>query len=267
MPDRRPAAAPVPILMYHEVSSAPHPAFRRYTVTARAFRRQMQWLADSGYRSIDMDTLVRARQGLISLPDRPVVLTFDDGFRSCGEHALPVLREHGFTAIFYLVSGLMGETSRWLLPELGIELPIMTWDTARELVAAGFQCGAHTVTHPRLPGLHPLQCRSELVDARARLESELGRPVVHLAYPYGAFDQAVREIAAESGYVSACSTRSGFSEVEDDRLALHRISVYGHDSLHDFTRRLGGSPPLWQRVGQAFVDVAGRLRPGAGSRP
>src|SRR5215217_1693585 len=105
---------PVPILMYHEVSPSPHPAFRRYTVTVRNFARQMRWLATFGYHAISMDTLLRARQGHASLPKRPVVITFDDGFRSCAEHAIPVLRAHRLTAVFYLVAGLMGGTSRWL---------------------------------------------------------------------------------------------------------------------------------------------------------
>ena len=94
------AGASVPILMYHEVSPSPHPAFRRYTVTPRAFARQMGWLAAFGYRPVDMDTLVRARQGQGSLPKRPVVITFDDGLQRAVDYALPVLQRHGFTAVF-----------------------------------------------------------------------------------------------------------------------------------------------------------------------
>lgn len=239
--------ASVPVLMYHEVSPSPHPAFRRYTVTVRAFTRQMRWLAALGYRAIDLDTLVRARQGRGALPRRPVVLTFDDGFQGCADHAVPVLRAHGFTAAFYLVTGLVGATSRWLRPELGMELPLMGWDTVRALAAEGFQCGAHSVTHPRLPGLDPSRRRAELVDARKRLEDELKRPVLHLAYPYGALDPAVRQAAAEAGYVTACSTRAGLSGADDDLLALRRVTVYGHDSLLDFACRLRSGTTIRDR--------------------
>jgi peptidoglycan/xylan/chitin deacetylase (PgdA/CDA1 family) len=249
----------VPILMYHEVSPSPHPAFRRYTVTVRDFTRQMRWLAAFGYQPIDMDTLVRARQGHASLPRRPVVITFDDGFQGCVDHAVPVLRTHGFTAVFYLVAGLMGATSRWLRPELGMELALMSWDTARSLAAEGFRCGAHSLTHPRLPGLDSARRRAELVDARRRMEDELGQPVVHLAYPYGAFDQTVQAAAAEAGYVTACSTRPGRSGAGDDLLALHRVTVYGHDSLLDFACRLRTGAAVRERLGQAFGGVAQRL--------
>jgi peptidoglycan/xylan/chitin deacetylase (PgdA/CDA1 family) len=262
-----PTESPVPVLMYHEVSPSPHPAFRRYTVTPGAFSRQMRWLAAFGYHAIDMDTLVRARIGQGPLPRRPVVITFDDGFQGCADHAVPVLRAHQFTAVFYLVAGLMGETSRWLRAELGMELSLMSWGTARALAEDGFQCGAHTVSHPRLAGLDASRRRAELVDARSRLQDELGRPVVHLAYPYGSFDPAVRAAAAEAGYVTACSTRAGLSGSDDDLLALHRVSIYGHDSLLDFACRLRSGRALRERVEQAFGSVAHRFRGRPGSRP
>lgn len=259
-------AVSVPVLMYHEIAPSPEPAFRRYTVSVREFTRQMRWLATFGYRTIDMDTLVRARRGQGSLPKRPVVITFDDGFQGCVEHAVPVLRAHRFTAVFYLVAGLMGETSRWLRSELGMELPLMSWDSARALAAAGFQCGAHTVTHPRLAELDASRCRAELVDARRRLEDELSRPVVHLAYPYGSFDRAVQITAADAGYVTGCSTRAGLSGPDDELLALRRVTIYGHDSLIDFACRLRTGTAFRERVGEALGDVAQRLRR-RGARP
>jgi peptidoglycan/xylan/chitin deacetylase (PgdA/CDA1 family) len=253
--------------MYHEISPNPHPSFRRYTVTVREFTRQMRWLAAFGYEAIDMDALVRARMGRGSLPKRPVLITFDDGCQGSVDHAVPVLRTHKFTAVFYVVTGLMGETSRWMLPELGLELPLMSWESARVLAAEGFQCGAHTVTHPRLAGLDPARCRAELADARRRLEDELGRPAVHLAYPFGSYDHAVQAVVAEAGYVTACSTRAGLSGPEDDLLALRRLTIYGHDSLFDFVCRLQTGTALRERLGQALEGVTQRLRQRSGSRP
>lgn len=257
----------IPILMYHEVSPRAHPGFRRYTVTAREFTRQMRWLAALGYRAINLDTLVRARTGQASLPKRPVVLTFDDGFQGCADHAVPVLRAHGFTAVFYLVAGLMGETSRWMISEGSGELPLMSWDRARALAAEGFQCGAHSVTHPRLAGLPLARCRAELVDGRRRLEDELRCPVAHLAYPFGSYDRAVQDVAAEAGYVTACSTRPGLSGADDDLLALHRIPVYGHGSLPDFISRLRTGVAVRERLGRVVGALARPFRRGGHSQP
>jgi peptidoglycan/xylan/chitin deacetylase (PgdA/CDA1 family) len=209
----------------------------------------MRWLALCGYRAVDMDHLMHARRGADTLPRRPVVITFDDGFQGCVDHAVPVLRAHGFTAVFYLVTGLMGETSRWMRSERGPELAVMNWDTARTLAAGGFQCGAHSATHPRLSALDPEACRSELVNARRRLEQELDRPAVHLAYPYGDYDSGVRQMAVDAGYETACSTRPGLSEADDDLMAVHRITVYGHDSLLDFASRMRTGKSLRERLG------------------
>jgi len=260
-------ATSVPVLMYHEVSPAPHPSFRRYTVTVRAFTWQMRWLAARGYQAIDMDALLRARTGQGSLPERPVLITFDDGFQGAIDHAVPVLRAQEFTAVFYLVTGLMGKTSRWMLPELGLELPLITWDSARALAAAGFQCGTHTVTHPRLASLEPARCRAELVDARRRLEDELGRPAVHLAYPFGSYDKAVQAVAVEAGYLTACSTRPGLSGPDDDLLALRRVTIYGRDSLLDFVSRLRTGRAVRERLGQALGGVTQRFRRRRGFQP
>jgi len=104
------------------------------------------------------------------------------------------------------------------------------------------------------------------VDARSRLEEGLGRPVVHLAYPYGSFDQAVQVAATEAGYVSACSTRAGLSGADDDLLALHRVTVYGHDSMIDFASRLRNGSAFRERLGEAFDNVAHRFRALSGAR-
>ena len=246
----RPAGAAggaVPILVYHDVSPEPTPAFRRYSITVSDFARQMAWLAERGYQAIDLDALVAARSGRSLLPERPIVITFDDGFQGCADHGVPVLQAHGFTAVFYLVAGSMGQTSRWMAEDPGVNLPLMSWDTARRLAAAGFQCGVHTMTHPRLTALPPGVRRAELVQGRRRLEDELGRPAVHLAYPYGAYDPPVRLSAVEAGFASACSTRPGRSAPDDDLMALHRLTVYGHDSLADFAWRVraGAAPREW----------------------
>lgn len=244
----------VPVLMYHQVTPRPHPAFRKYTVTVKAFRRQMAWLARGRYEPIGLDALLVARERGAPLPRRAVVLTFDDGFSECVERATPILREHGFTATFFLVSGLVGKTSRWLVDEIGTEFPLAGWDDARALVSMGFTCGAHSVTHPRLTRLDGQTCRRELVEARRTLEMELRCDVRYLAYPFGAHDARVRALARDVGYVAACSTDVGVSTGEDDRFALVRVPVTCADTVPDF---------LWQlRTGESLRGAARRrLRP------
>jgi peptidoglycan/xylan/chitin deacetylase (PgdA/CDA1 family) len=224
--------------MYHQVTPRPLPAFRKYAVTTKAFAAQMQWLAWAGYVPVSLDDLLNARSDRTRLPSRPVIITFDDGLEDCVKYAVPILQAQGFTAIFYLVAGLMGETSRWLRLERGIEFPLMDWTAARQLLAAGFQCGSHSMSHPRLANLSAAACREELVRSRQMLEDNLGQEIKHLAYPYGSFTEQVQVAVAETGYRSACSVRIGLSPCDDDPMALHRVPVNGRDSLFDFICRL-----------------------------
>lgn len=255
----RNAGAKVPILMYHQVTPDPLPAFRKYSVHRDDFAAQMNWLASAGYTSIGFDHLLRSRRGEDVLPLRPVIITFDDGFRECVEHAVPILEAVRFTAIFFLVAGLMGKGSRWLLAERGLDLPLIDWEAARSLVAYGFDCGVHTMHHPHLANLSTAACHEELRASRLLLEDRLGRPVPHLAYPFGSYDERVRAIAAELGYHSACTVREGFSTPTDDPLALPRVPVLGEDSLRDFQRRLQTAHRLGNLVSGLRGAVGRRL--------
>lgn len=242
-------SAHIPILMYHQVSPQPSLNFRRYTVTPRAFEAQMEWLARAGYRTITLEDLCAAQAKQASLPERAAIITFDDGYEESAAYAVPLMARHGFTAIFYLVASLLGHPSRWLLPELGCEFPLFDWNVARGLEKAGFHCGSHSLRHPHLAEMPPATCREELTQSRQILEDQLGHAVHHLAYPYGSYNDVVHELAREAGYLSACSTRKGFSGVDDDILALHRVSIHGHDSLADFAARLRNqrTPREWLR--------------------
>jgi len=192
----------------------------------------------AGYVPINLDSLLEYRSGRSPLPSRPIIITFDDGFQNIVEYAVPILQARGFTAVFYLVAGLVGKSSRWILPELGIECPLMDWNAARQLERGRFQCGSHTMSHPRLATLDPASCSHELLKSRCLLEDRLGHEVRHLSYPFGSFNDRVRSMVAETGYRSACSTQKGISGPDDDCLALHRIPVKGQDSLLDFICRL-----------------------------
>jgi peptidoglycan/xylan/chitin deacetylase (PgdA/CDA1 family) len=243
----------VPILMYHQVAPSAPVGFEKYVVTPAAFAGQMRWLALARYTPVTIDALVRYWRGRGGpWPAHPVVITFDDGFADVLAHAVPVLRARRFTAVFYLVSGLMGSTSCWLQALRGVELPLMSWGDARELERAGFQCGAHGARHWRLTDLSPAGCQAELVECRRALIEELGHEVTDLAYPFGAHDAPVRAAAAAAGFRSACSVNIGLARADDDPLALRRVPVNGGDSLLDFASRL--------RTGHAIREaIAGKL--------
>ena len=166
----------VPILMYHEVAPKADPRFQKYVVSPRSFALQMAWLRTAGYTPITLDVPSGQpwwRGTAASSP--PVVITFDDGFADCANYAADVLERHRSPAAFFLVAGLIGQTSKWLLRERGIELRLADWTQVRRLQTSGFECGAHSLTHPRLATLANAECRNELAEGRRILEDGLGQ--------------------------------------------------------------------------------------------
>jgi len=228
----------IPILMYHEVSVHSHPALQKYVVSPQAFAAQMRWLARAQYHPITLTAIADAFAGGPPLPSSPVVITFDDAYRECVANVTSVLLEYGFPASFFVVAGLVGESSRWFTARGGIELPLAGWSMMRHLVTAGFECGSHSFTHPRLAELGDAGCHEELSRSRLELEQRLGCAIVHLAYPHGSCDRRVSGLAAAAGYRTGCTVHPGMVSPADDLLLLPRVPVEGTDSLPDFISRL-----------------------------
>lgn len=259
---RTPSA--VPILTYHEVTPAPHPGFRKYSVTPAQLAAHVRWLRALRYQAIDLTHLARWMEGAAELPPRPVLITFDDGFLDAVTHAAPVLRAGGFTAIFFIVAGLVGKQSEWLRAERGFEAPMVDWASLNGLRSDGFAIGSHAVSHPRLSTLPDAECRHELVEARDILEQNLGAAVEHLAYPFGNWDERVRSIAHDAGYTTACTTEIGVARSTDHPLSLPRVPVLGTEPLYMFAwrLRLAHAPREVARRGIARAQGLLRRSPG-----
>jgi peptidoglycan/xylan/chitin deacetylase (PgdA/CDA1 family) len=224
--------------MYHEVAPRRDPRFAKYVITPRRLDMQLRWLRIAGYRSITLATLLAAHRGAAVLPRRAVIITVDDGFRECVHYAPDILQARGFNAVFFLVAGLVGKSSRWLMEARGIERPLADWTAARSLLAAGFECGAHSLTHANLTRVPAQDAEFELAEARRQLQDRLGQDVVHLAYPFGACNTRVQQAAAAAGYQSACTVTPGLATYADDLMRLPRVPIDGDETIADFIWRV-----------------------------
>jgi peptidoglycan/xylan/chitin deacetylase (PgdA/CDA1 family) len=216
----------VPILVYHRVTDEPLPGLEEYAVRPAAFRRQMRVLRLGGWSTVGPDDLLAARREQRPLPRRPVMLTFDDAYAELERDALPVLRANGQTAAIYACSSLLGAAADLLRrDDRHEEAQLMDGAALRRAQALGFTVGSHTATHPRLVELGDDELREELTGSREALSGLLGEDVRHLAYPFGAHDERVREAAGEAGYASAVTTDRGTASDEGPPLCLPRIYV------------------------------------------
>lgn len=224
----------IPILMYHQISRQPHPNFFEYTVTPKAFEDQMKTLRLLGFVPITFNQLLDSKEGRADLPRKPVMITFDDVLTDAIDNAVPILEGSGFKAVFYVPTNYVGVNSSWMLPEVNVEFPIVDWSIVRSLDSSGYEIGSHTMNHPFLNRISRNECHRELEGSRMKLEDFLGHEVRHLAYPFGAHDDSVKESARRTGYYTACTTEPFIAKIGDDLFSLPRLNMGMEDSLPDF---------------------------------
>lgn len=214
------------ILMYHAVAqTADDP--NQLSVPPTVFAAQMRWLARRGLRGVSMATLVDAiRTGCHR---RMVGITFDDGYASVLEYALPELRRHGFGATAFIIADRLGGTNDW---DHGPAWQLLSADGVRELSAAGIEIGSHSATHRRLAAagteaLSRAQLAAETEGSRASLSDLTGTRVRGFAYPYGSMSASVRAAARAAGYDYACAVETAVGDI--GMMALPRVYVGERD--------------------------------------
>ena len=213
-------------LMYHELQLPlrelcdQEQGYVRYVVAESVFLEQLAHLKRSGFRGLNVtEALASADEKA-----RTVCLTFDDGCETDLQVAAPALQANNFNATFYVTVAHLerrGYLSRRQL---------------RELSDQGFEIGCHSMNHVYLTDLPPEQLRTEIAEAKDRLEQLTGKPVTHFSCPGGRWDKRVATIAQEAGYASVATSRIGVNRPETDRYCLSRVAVKRDMDITEFAR-------------------------------
>jgi peptidoglycan/xylan/chitin deacetylase (PgdA/CDA1 family) len=210
---------PVPILMYHVVKApAPGTPQAELWVPARTFRETVAALKKAGYAGVTMEQVHRAWSGGPGLPAKPVVVSFDDGYLSHYESAMPTLRDAGWPGVLNLKTGNVD-------PKGGIA----PWQV-KALVAAGWEIGAHTITHADLTTLDTAGLDREVAGSKKELEKEFGVEVNTFCYPAGKYDAEAEQAVKRAGFTTATTVEPGIASPKDNQLLLPRVRVNGSDS-------------------------------------
>lgn len=211
----------VPILMYHRIAvlNGDEPSVTvGLTVDPGEFQLQMAWLHDRGYETISQLQLYEALMEGKALPDKPVMLTFDDGYRGVATIAAPIMKQFGYVGTAYVITDRIAERKNaaptWL-----------TWSQLRILEQRGWDIGSHTVSHTEIPSMTPAAALKTLRQSRFTLERHLGHPVQWFCYPAGSVDAKSVEAVRKAGYVLATTTKSGDTLSARDPLQLERIRI------------------------------------------
>ena len=224
-----PGEVVAPILTYHHIAKR-EPA-NRYFLAPAAFEAQMVALQQWGYTSIPLSLLVQALTEGAYLPPKPVVITFDDGYRDVYTQAFPILQRLGFTGVVYMIAGQVGVGKYMDSGELS------------DLAAAGWEIGSHSWTHISLRS-PAAKLPREIDESRRALKKLLHVPIETFAFPYGLTSKYVTGLVKEADYQAAVGLGGSFRHTEKTRYYLSRIEVRSNYDLKRFASLLPWSGAL-----------------------
>lgn len=221
---------PVPIIEYHVIGPAPADApYPELYVTRPDFHRQMDWLDDHGYEAVTLETVEDAWYRGGTLPEKPIVISFDDGYRPQFTYALPELRKHGWPGLLNLKAE-------------GSEL---YGSNVEAMLDAGWELASHTIDHSDLTTLEGAALEREVAGSRRILRRDYGVPVKNFCYPAGEYDEATIAAVEAAGYEGATTEIPGFAD-SGQPYELERLEVLGSSGVEGLAAMLAagqGAPP------------------------
>ncbi len=223
----------VPILMYHYISDLPADADyirRGLTVELANFEAQLQYLQEHGYQTILLRDIYDALNLGKPLPEKPIVLTFDDGYQDAYEHAWPLLTEYGFVGEFFVLA----------TPAHFEAENYMTWGEMAELSASGMSIQGHGRDHYDLQGRDYDFLVFQILGIKEAVEAHTEQPVTFFCYPSGKYDDNVLAVVESAGYLGAVTTKWGATQTLENRYTWPRIRVQGEVPLETFAGVLAG---------------------------
>lgn len=220
--------ARVPILMYHHVGELPPDADavrKSLTVSQDNFEAQMKFLADQGYTTIHLAEVMNHLQTGAPLPDKPIVLTFDDGYDDNYTNVFPTLKDHGFVGTFFVIGAPLDYGSPGY----------MRWEHIYEMYENGMEIGNHSLTHRYNLGTTRNSVQDvEIKNAHQLMVDHLPNWTPIFSYPSGSYNQYSLNVLQELGYVAAVTTKQGTYQTNAQPYEMRRIRIRGEWSMSQF---------------------------------
>lgn len=233
----RERALSVPVLMYHRIGAPASPGLAPYAVAPEDFTEQMRFLRRNGYWTPSLAQWREAMARCMPLPGRPVLITFDDGYRDFAETAWPILKRNALGASLFVVSERVGQAPDW--DHDGGDEPLLGWDDLRALADEGVEIASHNARHVRLTRTPIDHAIADGAASREMIRERIGGAVEAIAYPFGGADPAVRAGLWACGYRLGFTARPGLAAISGDPMMIPRQIVARADTLHAFAQKLG----------------------------
>jgi len=231
----------MPILMYHHITDIPthNTLDLSLTVTPNVLSQQLDYLKRNGYHTITFNQLFDFLYYNGPLPSKPIILTFDDGYDDAYKFAYPILQAHGYSGMFYIITGKVGWKGQ------------VTWDQLREMLANGMQMGSHTITHRNMGAVwrsSHAEAQQEFQQSQQDMQTQLGTVIQQFCYPTGepfhhekpVVQQAIMALLEQDGYIGATTDPPPVGMTQDSQkpFILLRVRVDGRESLQSFFKSI-----------------------------
>jgi peptidoglycan/xylan/chitin deacetylase (PgdA/CDA1 family) len=215
--------------MYHSVPNVQERAKKArstnpaYCLTVNKFREQMGYLHNNGYKTLHFDQLLNSET---QIPEKSLVVTFDDGWVDNYTNVFPILKEYGLTATVFVITGFVGKEN------------YMDWNQLREMIEAGISIQSHTVSHKPLAQLSTAEIEYELETSKKMIEHHLGKQISFLSLPHGVFNGKVLKMAQLAGYHAVCTSEPGFLHEYKNLPVMKRINISDQFQIDTFKKIL-----------------------------
>lgn len=228
------------VLMYHRIVDDPWLARNwKFCLHVDEFHRQIKLIERMNYTPITFEGYRLFLANKLQLPQKPVILTFDDGYLDTYRLACPLLKKYGMRGVFFVLGDRSIRSNVWDTGRPDIPgAHLMSDHHLMELHEEGFEIGAHSLSHPELLRLGSEESFREIRRSKTVLESLLGGRVTSFSYPYGQVSGRIKQQVRRAGYRFACSVYSGPPSLGEDPLEIRRIEIYNSMSLMGFATRL-----------------------------
>lgn len=214
------------VLMYHRiVKNHSQKNANPFSIGENEFRQQLRMLERFNFTPITFEDYYLYLRNELTLPKKPIILTFDDGLEGVYEIAFPVLCEFNMRAVVFVMGDRTLRKARWYKGTEGEDCPLITDQQIVELRSEGFEIGSHGMTHTPLSGLKRKEQEAEILESKNSIERLLGEQIYTFSYPYGLHNRSAQSIVKQAGYHFACGVYTGPPQFGSERFDIRRLAI------------------------------------------
>lgn len=210
----------IPILMYHSIGYEKGNDLR---IPKDKFYLEMKYLKENGFTALSLDELYEVFSGTAKPPKKPIVITFDDGYKDNYINAYPILKEFHLKAAIFVIASCIDKSNSYI-----------TSSQIREMIKNGIDVESHTYSHNDLSILSYKVQYQTLKKSKEKLENIEGKKIKYMAYPFGKYNKYTENAAKDAGYIMAVTTKPGYASKNNGFFFLQRVRVSNSQSLNDF---------------------------------